>query len=70
MSRVMIFTLAVVAGIVFAVLTALVWTGTIIGHHHDGPAGLQNFKHGILFIALAVLSFVLAAASRPTAVRA
>jgi len=44
----------------------LTWTGAIIGHHHDGPGGLNNFKHGVLFIGLAVVAFLAAAVTRPT----
>ncbi|HZT96088.1 MAG TPA: hypothetical protein VFB34_04540 [Chloroflexota bacterium] len=67
MNRTTLFGLAVIAGIVFIVLVVLAWTGAApFGHHKDGPMGIQNFKHGILFVVLAIVCFVFAAATRPT----
>lgn len=67
-NRAVIFGLAIAAGIVLVVLTVLAWSGSsLIGHHADGPFGLRNFKHGLLFLVLAVLAFLFAAVSRPGA---
>ncbi|HEV3310279.1 MAG TPA: hypothetical protein VG815_07160 [Chloroflexota bacterium] len=66
MSRTALFAIAVTAGIVFIVFTVLAWGG-IVGHHVDGPFHLANFKHGVLWAALAVVSFLFAAVTRPAA---
>ncbi|GEM_PF-4540519 len=68
MSRGVIFALAILAGAICVILVVLYWTGSAgFGHHADGPAGLKNFKHGVLFLVLAVLAFLFAAVMRPTA---
>jgi len=64
MNRTALFVLAIVAGIVFAIVAVLFWAGAF-GHTHGEPGGLNHFKHGLLFIGLAVLAFVFAAATRP-----
>lgn len=66
MTRSLLFALALLAGVTLIVLTVLTWSGAIIGHHADGPGGLENFKHGALFMGLAIVTFVFAAASRPS----
>ena len=68
MNRSALFGLAIAAGVILIALTILAWSGSsLIGHHGDGPFGLKNFKHGVLFVALAVVALVFAAATRPTA---
>lgn len=66
MSRSTVFGLAVAAAIILIILTVLTWSGAIIGHKADGPAGLENFKHGVLFLILAIVAILVAAVSRPT----
>ncbi len=67
MNRTTLFGLAIIAGIIFVVLVVLAWAGAPgFGHHKDGPFGLENFKHGVLFVVLAILCFVFAAATRPS----
>jgi hypothetical protein len=65
-NRLGIFGLAILAGIVFIILTILYWTGAF-GTTHGEPLGLNHFKHGALFIVLAVLAFLFAAVMRPRA---
>lgn len=67
MNRSAVFGIAIAAGIILIILTILTWSGAIIGHKADGPVGLENFKHGALFIVLAIVAFLLAAVSRPNA---
>lgn len=64
-----LFGLAIAAGIILIVLAILAWSGAIIGHHGDGPLGLENFKHGLLLIVLGIIALVFAAATRPTTAR-
>lgn len=64
MNRSLLFGAAIFCGMVGLVLVVLYWGGAL-GHHGDGPLGLKNFKHGILFLALTVVAFVFAAATRP-----
>lgn len=67
MNRGALFTLALLVGIILVVITILTWSGVLLGHKPDGPGGLNYFKHGLLFILLAIVAFVFAAATRPTA---
>lgn len=56
-TRLGLFALAILVGLACLVLTGLYWAGgTGLGHH---------IKHGILFLALAIVVFVFAAVMRP-----
>ena len=55
--RLQLFAVGILAGIICLILTVLYWVGgTGLGHH---------VKHGILFLALAIVAFVFAAVMRP-----
>jgi uncharacterized membrane protein YccC len=58
MNRNALFALGIVAGVVCLIVAVLYWTG------HSWPSGV-HIKHGLLFLALAVIAFIFAAVNRP-----